>query len=383
MRIAMIGQKGIPAIYGGIEKHVEELSVRLADFNLDILVYCRPWYGNNGERARIFKGVNLVYLPSLKTKHLDAITHTFLSTLHALYKKVDIIHYHGVGPSLLAWLPRILSPQTKVISTFHCIDRKHQKWGFFARLSLRMGEWCACHFVHETIAVSRVLQHYCNEAYDCEAVYIPNGVSIEEGKINDDLIKSFGLSKNNYIAMFARLVRHKGAHYLIEAYKKLDTDVKLIIVGDSSFTDDYVKELKNLAADNPNIIFTGFQSGETLKQLFGNALFAVHPSESEGLPIAVLEAMSYGKIVLCSDIPENLEAIGDNGFTFANKDIFDLKDKMEILIDNKKDLPALGNRAKEFVKKNYNWANIAGQSVNLYVSLAEEGERIKTVSSEI
>ncbi|MDD5043047.1 MAG: glycosyltransferase family 4 protein [Patescibacteria group bacterium] len=371
----MIGQKGIPAIYGGIEKHVEELSVRLAGFGVEVSVYCRPWYSNNGESLKVFKGVNLVYLPSLKTKHLDAISHTFLATLHALYKKADIIHYHGVGPSLLAWLPRILSPRTKVITTFHCIDRKHQKWGWFAKLSLRLGEWAACRFAHKTIAVSKVLKQYCNEVYDCETIYIPNGVNVEPAReFGDNLIKQFGLERGNYIAMVSRLVKHKGAHYLIEAFRGLKTNLKLVIVGGSAFTDKYVGELKDLAGDNSDIIFTGFQSGETLKQLFSNALFIVHPSESEGLPISVLEAMSFGKVALTSDIPENLEAVENYGYTFSNKSVLDLREKIKILISNKKDLESLGAKARDFVGANYNWDKIARQVCDNYFSLMPGSE---------
>ena len=362
MRIAFIGQKGIPAIYGGIERHVEELSTGLADFGYDVFVYSRPWYVKKSK----IEGVNIVNLPSIKTKHLDAISHTLICTIHALFKKYDIIHYHGVGPALLAWIPKIFKPSCKVVVTFHCIDRKHQKWGRLARLSLRLGEWSSNKFADETITVSKVLQQYCSEAYDNETVYIPNGVKVTKTQGSDLIKKKFGLEKDKYILMVSRLVKHKGAHYLIEAFKNLDTDLKLVIAGDSAFTDDYVKSIKELAGDDKRIIFTGFQSGQILEELFYNTLLAVHPSESEGLPIAVLEAMSYGKVVLASDIPENLEVIQDRGISFINKDMEDLKDKLEALIEEPEILKQLGSGIREFVLEKYNWDDIVKDTIKLY-----------------
>jgi glycosyltransferase involved in cell wall biosynthesis len=378
MRIAMVGQKGIPAIYGGIERHVEELSIRLVECGFDVFVYCRPWYSTKlkvkSEKLKIFNDVKLIYLPSLKTKHLDAISHTLLATLHALFRDYDIIHYHGVGPALLSWLPRIFRPNVKIITTFHCIDRKHQKWGLFAKLMLRAGEWAACRFAHKTITVSKTLQQYCSEAYDKETVYIPNGVAITKPKTKDQkskILEEYGLTANKYLLMVARLVRHKGAHYLIAAFKNLKEqdekfkNLKLVIAGDSSFTDDYVKSLKGMASGSQEIVFVGFQSGKPLRNLFLNSLAVVHPSESEGLPIAVLEAMSYGKVVLASDIPENMELVKDYGLSFQNKNIDDLTQKLKVLI-NADDLEKIGKRARAFVAENYNWDSIAMQIKRLY-----------------
>lgn len=374
MKIAMIGQKGIPAIYGGIERHVEELAIRLAEGGFDVSVFCRPWYGNKTEeKMKVYKGIKLVYLPSLKTKHFDAISHTFLATIYASFGKFDIIHYHGVGPALLSWLPRIFCRKTKVITTFHCIDRKHQKWGFFAKVMLRAGEWAACRFAHETITVSKTLQQYCSEAYDKDTAYVPNGVSVAESFSNQPsgILEKYNLEKDKYLLMVSRLVRHKGAHYLIRAFRELQEkdarfcDLKLVFAGDSVFTDDYVKELKDLAKEDQNIVFVGFQSGRPLEDLFLNSLAVVHPSESEGLPIAVLEAMSYGKVVLASDIPENMELIKDFGFSFQNKNVRDLTLRLkEVLMCH--DLRERGEEAKKFVADNYNWEHVVSEVKKVY-----------------
>jgi glycosyltransferase involved in cell wall biosynthesis len=376
MKIAMVGQKGVPALYGGIERHVDELSRGLVKLDQEVFAYCRPWYG----RANIseLEGIKPIYTPSIKTKHLDAISHTFISLIHASLKDFDIIHIHGVGPALMAWLPKVLNAKAKVIVTFHCIDRKHQKWGFIARTMLRLGEWCACRFADRTITVSRTLHQYCSEAYDSMTQYIPNGINRNSCEKSDQL-KQFGIRPKGYIVMISRLVRHKGAHYLIEAYKTLKSrnpevlkDKKLVFVGDSAFTDDYVKELKRLAADDEDIIFTGFQSGETLKQLFANAYLFVHPSESEGLPIAVLEAMSYGLPVLASDIPENMEVVSEAGISFENKSVGDLVNKLEQYLPEEDYLAKTGVRAKEFVIENYNWKDICQDVSGLYFDLRPE-----------
>ena len=370
----MIGQKGIPAVYGGVERHVEELSARLAEGGFDVTVFCRPWYGGKGKKSEVYRGVNLVYLPSLKTKHLDAISHTFLATVYAMFGKYDIIHYHGVGPSLLSFIPRIFCRKTKIVTTFHCIDRKHQKWGFFVKLALRMGEWAACRFAHETITVSKTLEQYCSEAYDKDTVYIPNGVAMAKNNPTpaSEILGKYNLEKDKYLLMVSRLVRHKGAHYLIKAFKRLQEKdatfrgLKLVFAGDSAFTDDYVKELKNSAEGNPDIVFVGFQSGRPLEDLFLNALAVVHPSESEGLPIAVLEAMSYGKVVLASDIPENMELIKDYGFSFQNKNIDDLTLKLKELL-SRQDLKEKGAEARNFVAANYNWDYVVSEIKKVYL----------------
>lgn len=376
MKIAMIGQKGMPALYGGIERHVDELSRGLAKLGQDVFVYCRSWYCK--DKPAEVDGVKLVYTPTVKSKHFDAITHTFTSIIHAIFKDFDIIHIHGVGPALLAWLPKVLKPEQKVIVTFHCIDRKHQKWGFIARMMLRLGEWTACRFADRTITVSRTLHQYCSEAYDSMTVYIPNGVKPNPASGSEQL-KEFGLEPKNYIVMVSRLVRHKGAHYLIEAYRALKArypeiagDKKLVFVGDSAFTDDYVKELREMAKDEKDIIFTGYQSGETLKQLFEHAYVCVHPSESEGLPICILEAMSYGLPVIASDIPENMEVVEEAGISFANKSVEDLVKKLKEHLPQDEKLKLIGDQAKEFVMTNYNWKDICQEISGLYFDIKPE-----------
>lgn len=365
MKIAMIGQKGIPALQGGVEKHVQELALRLVEDNHEVVAYTRPWY--TLKRLDNHKGVKLVSLPSIKAKHFDAITHTGLAIFHAAWKeKADIIHIHAVGPALLTWLARVLRPQAKVVVTFHCLDRQHQKWGILARLMLWLGEWSAMKFAHEVIAVSRTLQQYSYEVYKRSVRYIPNGVSHVQQQPASVIKEQFGLDKDTYIVMVARLVRHKGVHHLIKAYNQLDTDKKLVIVGGSAFTDDYVQEIQDMAANNQDIIFTGFQSGRVLEELFSNAYCYVLPSESEGLPIALLEAAAYGLPLIASDIPANVEIVQHCGISFRNTDVDSLKHSLRTVLDDPEYAVELGKQARKHVHKYYQWDDIAKQTIQLY-----------------
>lgn len=380
MKIAMLGQKGIFVTHdGGIERHVEELSTRMAKLGHEIFVYCRPHYVSDKlrEEAKAQKwkikaeGVNLVFRPSINTKYLDTITHVFTSTLHALRQNYDVIHYHGVGPSTLAFIPRIFARKAKVIVTFHSQDRFHQKWGPFARAFLAFGEWTACFYPHKTIVVSKTLKRYCKERFYRDTIYIPNGVAVRK-VLGSDKIKKWGLEENKYILSVARFVKHKGLHYLIQAYKKLKTQnsklktFKLVLVGESPYPSKYADYLRKLAAADPDIVFTGYQTGKTLDQLFLNAYIYVHPSESEGLSITILEAMSYGKCVLISDIAENLEAMGNFGFYFKTGDINDLKNKLEKLLASPNIVSEMGEKAREFVKREHNWDEIAKKTLEVY-----------------
>lgn len=369
----MIGQKGLPARYGGVERHVEELAKELAQQGQALLVYARRWYTAGAKF--VFPGIEVVPLPTVHTKHLDTIGHTFLSTLHALWRGADIIHYHGVGPALLSWLPRLLSPRTRVVVTFHTIDRYHQKWNWLARLALKAGEWAACTFPHVTIAVSKTIQKYCLNEYYKNTVYIPNGVSLPQSVLPAAALPAVGLTAGKYLLMVARLVPHKGAHYLIEAwqfaraqYPELLQGYQLVIVGDSVFTDQYVAELHGIAAGDPTVVFTGWQYGEALSALYAHAALVVHPSENEGLSLSVLEGMAYGRAVLISDIPENQELVADERFAFVNASIASLADHIITLLHHPEWLAAAGHANAATVRRRFRWTDIARATVAVYTT---------------
>lgn len=372
MKIVFIGQKGIPAITGGVESHVEELAVRLVKSGHEVSAYTRPNYTN--PKLKKYKGVNLISLKSIASKHLDAITHTFRACLDVRKREVDVIHFHSIGPSSLIWLVRMLKPKTPVVATFHTQCYKHQKWGLLAKMYLKFGERVICKSPDKTIVISKNLKKYAFEKYACDAVYAPNGVSIPENRIARDIKKQWGLTEGSYIVAVQRLIRHKGVHYLIEAYNKLRTNKKLVIVGAGTFTDDYVAELKAMAKDNPNIIFTGNQTGRTLNELYSNAYMFVQPSESEGLSIALLEAMAYGKACLVSDIPENREAVGSIGRTFVNKNPMDLALNLLYLLKQEKLVKKMGQLGRTRVAKNYDWDGITKKVIKIYETTIEEKE---------
>ncbi len=378
MKIAMIGQKGIPAVQGGIERHVHELSRCLVERGFTVLAYCRKWYSNREDG--IFEGIELVHVPTLHTKHLDTILATLFATIDAMRRHVDVIHYHGVGPSLLSWIPRIFAPNILVVTTFHSIDRKHQKWGIFARLALRLGEWTACRFSHRSIAVSRTIYQYMRDVYDTESFYIPNAVPSYEAIMDSSVMEKWNISSKEYVLVVSRLIPHKGIHYIIEAWKKLLQknpsligNKKLVIVGDGYYTDEYVAFVKNAAKDIPSIVFTGFQSGKTLHTLYSQAAFMVHPSDAEGLPIVVLEGMSYRLPVLVSDIVEHKDLIQNSEFFFEKGNIDSLTKKLEFVLTQDHVLlekEGISNRA--LIEREFVWSKVIDKIIAVYKTRREK-----------
>lgn len=374
MNIAMIGQKGMPAIHGGVERHVHELSVRLVERGHKVTAYSRAWY--TGGKDEPIDGVTITHVPTIHTKHLDTITYTFMATLHAMRKKYDVIHYHGVGPALLSFLPRLFTPQIRVVTTFHSIDRKHEKWGLLARTALKLGERAACTFAHQTIAVSRTIQQYVRDAYSRDVHYVPNGVPMYDRSEKREALKKWNLTTGQYIIMVSRLIPHKGAHYLIAAYQKLQEtnpelmkDKKLVIVGDGYYTDEYVSYLKQMSEGNKDIIFTGFQHGESLAELFSHAALMVHPSNNEGLPITVLEGMSYGLPILVSDIPEHRELIHQSKYNFVRSDVGSLKRKLEArLQESEESRTIVGEANRAVIAKEFAWEHIVKDIEKVYSS---------------
>jgi glycosyltransferase involved in cell wall biosynthesis len=368
MKIYFIGQKGIPALYGGVENHVEELATRLAKEGNEVFVYCRSYY--TPKALAEYKGVKLIHLPTIRSKYFDAITHTFLATLDVLRRDADIIHYQAIGPSALLWIPKLLKRNTKVISTFHCDDRQHSKWGYWAKKFLGLGAYISVRWPDKTIGVSRALCRIHGQEFKGNLEYIPNGVRAVEPVKPEIITSQWGLLGNDYILSVCRLIKHKGIHNLIKAYLALPNPAKkLVIVGDSSYTDKYYQELRSLAGDNKNIIFTGNQTGQPLAELYSNAYLFVQASEAEGFSISLLEAMSYGKAVIVSDIEPNKEAVADLGLIFQNKSVTDLQQKIQFLLNHPGIVAQMGPPLKERVLVEYNWDNIAKKTLALYKSV--------------
>ncbi len=357
MKIVMIGQKSIPASAGGVDRHVEDLARRLVQQGDEVIAYCQRKYTHTQKRIPMWYGIRLFYIPVISTKHLTTVVQTFLATIHTLFLRPDVIHYHGIGPSLFAVIPRVCTPWVTVISTFHSQDYFHKKWGIFARFVFHIGEYVACHWTHKTIVVSQALQEYVAREHRRSAEYIPNAVSFHE-KIKPNKMKELGIPAGNYILSVSRLVRHKGIHNIIEAYtivkKLLQNTPKLVIVGGSSFTDDYVSFLKTKATGDPDILFTGELSGSVLGELYSNASVFVQASEDEGISLALLEALSYGCPVLVSDIVGNKEVLACHECTFQNGNVSDLVNKLKAIFTLKHNTKICAYTHQAHVREVYN-----------------------------
>lgn len=354
LRIAFIGQKGIPAKYGGIENFTEEVSLRLARKGHQVTVYCRPHY-TSWEGP--YQGITLKKIKSIKTKHLDAISHTFLCSLNALWNNFDIVCYQALGPSSLCFVPRFLG-KAKILNIIHSLDWKREKWGRFARLLIRTAEYPSIFFPHKVAVVSQNLKSYFEDKFNVGVEKITPGIKPAKFR-KPDRIKKFGLEKDKYILFLGRLVPEKGCHYLVKAFKSLETEFKLFIGGDGYFSEDYLNRLHREKSagsiGSDRILFGGYIDEELKEELFSCTYLFVLPSEVEGLPHTVLEALSYGKCVLTSDIPENKEASGPWGITFKNKDVEDLKEKLKLLLA-RKDLVNSKNKERiEYIERNYSW----------------------------
>ena len=363
LRVAMIGQKGYPAIHGGIEKHVAELAARLPALGYDVEIYSRPHYSQMNGPVDL-DGVQVHRLPSIATKHLDAISHTIVSTAHVLFQNVDLVHYHALGPGLLAGVPRLAGIPTVV--TVHGLDWQRDKWGGFARQVLRVGESSCVRVPSGTIVVSKALRSHFLAEHRCQTTYIPNGI-VPPVYRDADLIRQAGV-EGKFVLFVGRLVPEKGCHLLIEAWRRLPSEVRqeyqLVIAGDAGFTAGYVADLKfNVPA---GVHFLGYVHGPVLDELFSNAELMVLPSTLEGLSITLLEGMSYQRCCLVSDIPPNVEAAGGNAVLFSCGDAGDLTRALTETLSDAALRARLGAAGQVHAIEHYSWDRVAGMTADLY-----------------
>ncbi len=363
MKIVYIVLKGMP-LGGGIEKYTEEIGSRLVAMGHEVTVYVMRHYG--AEEGK-YKGMQIKTVPTVRKKSFEKLAASCMASLRQMTEKdVDIVHMHAFGPAMFGFIPRMLG--RKVVTQGHGLEWKRSKWNGFGRLFLRATEkpsvWCA----HALTAVSRVQQEYLKEQYGRECIYLPTGVNPPTEE-RPDLIRQYGLTGKDYILFAGRLVREKGVHYLIKAYNQLDTDIKLVIAGDAQHEETYKSELRQLAGNNSNIIFPGFVTGKRLHELFCNSYLFVLPSEVEGLPTALLEAMSYGNCVLASDIPENQEALNGHGYTFKTMDVNSLAKQLDYLLNNKDATELYKEKGRQHVLQNHSWDAIAKEFEDFYRSL--------------
>ena len=366
MKIAMLGSRGIPVTYSGIETQLRELCPRLVARGHQVTVYGREEVECAGDE---FQGVNLVRLPALAGKHLETLSRTTLATLDALRQRYDVVHYHALGPAMFSFLPRLRGAVTVV--TVHGLDWKRAKWGRTASWALRRGEWASARLPNGLITVSRILREYYHQKYGLRAEYIPNGVALGL-RPPARLILEQGLLPSRYLLFLSRLEPGKGVEYLIQAFRRLRTNYHLVIAGDTVHSRSFRDELLRLAAGDPRILFTGFVQGEFRQELLSHAYLLVHPSDHEGLPTVVLEALAHGRAVLASDIPENREAVSEFGYFFPRGDVEALAMELARLLERPDELIRTGRAAREYVAREFNWEMIVGRTEAVYAQALGE-----------
>lgn len=370
LNIAMLGHKRIPSREGGIEVVVEELSTRMVEKGYKVTCFNRSGHHVAGAEfdqndMKAYKGVQLKSVFTIDKGGLAAMTSSVSAAVRAAFGKYDVVHIHAEGPAAMAWLPKLLGK--RVVVTVHGLDWQREKWGKgFASKYIHLGEKMAVKFADEIIVLSSGVQEYFKETYGRKTQFVPNGVNEPKLRAADEITKKWGLEKDNYILYLGRIVPEKGERYLIEAFKKVKTDKKLVIAGGISDTAGFGKELHDLAAGDDRIIFTGFVQGRLKHELYSNPYIYTLPSDLEGMPLSLLEGMSYGNCCVTSDIPECAEVVEDKAVTFRKSDVEDLKEKLQMLCDDEQMVEKYKKEAMDFILKKYGWDDVVKRTLDLY-----------------
>ena len=369
LNIAMIGHKRIPSREGGVEIVVEELAVRMVKLGHSVTCFNRGGHhvsGKEFDTANLdeYNGVRLKTVATIDKKGLAAMSSSFFGAIKAAFGKYDVVHFHAEGPCAMMWIPKLFGK--RVIATIHGLDWARSKWGGFATKYIKFGEKTAAKRADEIIVLSRAVGQYFKDTYNRDTVFIPNGV--ERPRLLDahEITEKFGLNSQDYFLYLGRLVPEKGVEYLINAYKTTDCKHKLVIAGGSSDTDEYAAHLRELAKDDERIIFTGFVCGNPLKELYSNAYTYILPSDLEGMPLSLLEAMSYGNCCVTSDIPECADVIADHGITFPKGSETALADILTDLDSNFERVAEYKAAAADYICNKYNWDDVVDKTLALY-----------------
>lgn len=370
LRIAMLGHKRIPSREGGVEIVVAELSSGMVEKGHTVTCYNRKGHHVSGadfdqtEKLKEYNGVRLKNVCTIQKKGLAAMSSSFFAAIRAAFGKYDVVHFHAEGPCAMLWLPKLFGK--KCIATVHGLDHQRAKWGKFASWYIKTGEKVAVRHADEIIVLSENVKQYFIDNYGRETVFIPNGVGRPTIVEADEITAKYGVKKNEYILFLGRLVPEKGLRYLIEAFKQTKTDKKLLIAGGASDTGEFEHELRTMAEDDPRILFTGFVQGRTLDELYSNAYIYTLPSDLEGMPLSLLEAMSYGNCCVTSDIPECAEVVEDYAVTFPKSNVEALRDTLQALCDDPARVAEYKAKAADFICNKYSWSDVVDRTLSLY-----------------
>ena len=368
LRIAFIGGRGVVSKYSGIESYYEHVGRELALLGHEVTVYCRRYFT---PAIREHNGMRIRRLPTLRTKHLETVVHTFLSTIRAMFSRCDVVHYHCLGPALFSFLPRLAGKKT--IVTVQGLDWQRRKWGRAAARVLRCGEVAAVTLPNATMVVSKTLQAHYRDRHGRDTIYIPNGANVTLRRPRKRLLE-WGLTPDDYVLYLGRFSPEKNCHLLIDAFENVTTDMKLVLAGGTSHTDEYVDGLRRHESERIRLL--PWVSGEDLDELLSNAAVFVLPSDLEGLSLALLDAMAAGVCVLTSDIPENREVVDGAGFTFRRGNQDDLARVLHILVHNPMLRRQVAAKAAERIRERYRWPDIARAIEKSYYEVL--GWRLRT-----
>lgn len=369
LNIAMLGQKRIPSREGGVEVVVEELATRMVKNGNKVTCYNRGGHHVSGKeydarKIKEYKGIRIKTVPTINCRGLAAMSSSVFAAIKAAFGKYDVVHFHAEGPCAMLWLPKLFGK--RCIATIHGLDHMRAKWGKLASTYIMLGEKCAAKHADEIIVLSKGVKDYFKETYNRDTVYIPNGVNRPEIKGTKEIKERWGLEKDSYILYLGRLVPEKGIKYLVEAFKNVKTDKKLVIAGGSSDTDEFSNELKEMAGGDERIIFTGFVQGEPLDELYGNTYIYTLPSDLEGMPLSLLEAMSYGNCCLVSDIEECASVVEDKAIVFEKSNVDDLRKKLQEACDDNEIVENYKKNAADFICEKYSWDDVVEKTMELY-----------------
>jgi len=368
MKIAFIGSRGIPARYSGFETFYEQLAVRLAARGHEVTVYNRSHFIRDVRGT--YKGVRLVTLPSIPTKHLDTLTHTFVSSLHALTQGYDIAYYSIVGNSPLVWIPRMAG--SSVLLNVDGEDWAREKWGRFAQWYQLQCERIACRTSNVLIADAHEVRRRYRDRYQTESIFVPYGANITRNN-QTEVLTRWGLSPQSYIYYVGRFVPENAIDLLIRSFLRLNTSLKLVITGDASYMDDYKKHLQALAAGHERIVFTGYAFGDDYAQLSSHALLYVQPSGIDGTRPALLDQLGFGNCVVVRNTKVNLEVIQDAGYAFdRNRPEDALAELLQDLIDHPDKINAMKQKAEDRILSYYNWEWITDFYLDLFQRLRKK-----------